>query len=177
MTTSFNEMMSRILLHEGKYTNNPLDRGNWTGGKVGAGKLRGTKYGVSAMSYPHLNIKNLTKDQACEVYRKDFYLPFQVGVTGAAARYQLLDYAVNSGVRRASKALQKAVGAKPDGILGPKTRALCLLVPDQSIALRVLAYRLDFMASLSVWRTFGRGWARRIAANLRFAVQDLQEES
>ena len=170
---TFREMMDRILLHEGKFTNNPLDRGNWTSGKVGRGKLKGTKFGISAMTYPHLDIKNLTKTEACDIYYKDFYKPFMGAVRSQAARYQLLDYAVNSGVMRATKALQRAVGTHPDGWIGAKTRTAALRVPDELIALLVLADRLEFMASLSVWKTFGRGWARRIATNLRFAAQDI----
>lgn len=171
---NFSDMMKRILLHEGKFTNNPLDRGNWTSGKIGRGELKGTKYGISAMTYPHLDIKNLAYGMACDIYYEDFYYPFSGAVTSQAARYQLLDYAVNSGVRRATKALQKAVGAVPDGWIGPKTTAATLRTSDGSIALLVLADRLEYMASLSVWETFGRGWARRIASNLRFATQDLE---
>ena len=171
---NFSDMMVRILAHEGKFTNNPLDRANWTSGKIGRGELKGTKYGISAMTYPHLDIKNLAYGMACDIYYKDFYLPFSGAVAGQAARYQLLDYAVNSGVSRATKALQKAVGAVPDGWIGPKTTAATLRTSDESITILVLADRLEYMASLSVWNTFGRGWARRIASNLRFATQDLE---
>ena len=170
MRLDFQDMMKRILSHEGGYTINPLDKGNWT--RTGA--LKGTKYGISARSYPHLDIKNLTWDMACDIYYEDFFLTFMVSVPTQSARFQLLDYAINSGVPRATKALQKAVGAKPDGILGPKTRFAAVSVDDTVITLRVLAYRLEFMASLPRWKTFGGGWARRIAANIHFAVQDLK---
>lgn len=171
---NFRDMMERILAHEGGYTNNPLDRGNWTSGKVGRGKLKGTKFGVSAMSYPHLDILNLTRSDACEVYFEDFYCHFEGLVIGPTARYQLLDYAVNSGVGRATKALQKAVSVQPDGVVGPKTRAAALRVGNNYIVMAVLADRLEFMISLSVWKTFGRGWAKRIAQNLRYAAEDMQ---
>ncbi len=34
--------------HEGGYTKNPADNGNWTSGRVGVGELIGTMFGVSA---------------------------------------------------------------------------------------------------------------------------------
>ena len=172
---NFLGMMQRILAHEGGYTNNPLDRGNWTTGKIGRGELKGTKFGISAMSYPHLDIKNLTRAMACDIYYEDFYFPFCGAVRWPATRYQLLDYAVNSGVARATKALQKAVGVTPDGVIGPITTTAILRTLDGDITLHILADRLEYMASLSVWKTFGRGWAKRIALNLRHATQDLNE--
>lgn len=167
-------LMERILSHEGGYTRNPLDRGNWTSGKVGKGELNGTKFGISAMSYPHLDIKNLTRGLAMDIYRESFYMSFDHIVRCNAARYQLLDYAVNSGVTQSVKALQKAVGAVPDGIIGPKTCHCTLVTSDQTITLLVLADRVEHMTALKSWSTFGRGWARRISANLRFAAKDLE---
>ena len=34
------------------------------------------------------------------------------------------------------------------------------------------AERLEFYAKLQTFDTFGRGWARRVAGNLRYAAQD-----
>ena len=39
---------------EGTLSLDPTDTGNWTGGAVGRGTLVGTKYGISAASYPTL---------------------------------------------------------------------------------------------------------------------------
>lgn len=172
---SFTILMDRILAHEGGYTRNPLDRGNWTSGKIGRGKLRGTKYGISAMSFPHLDIKNLTRGMAMDIYRETYYMCFEEYVHGNAARYQLLDYAVHSGTEQAIRALQKAVKARPDGILGPETRICASIVGDVDIALLVLADRLEHMTNTRAWTTFGRGWARRISTNLRLAARDLNE--
>jgi lysozyme family protein len=56
-----------IFAGEGGYTKNAKDPGNWTGGKVGKGILKGTKYGIAAASFPNLDIANLTKEQAAVV--------------------------------------------------------------------------------------------------------------
>src|SRR5690554_3598272 len=63
-TITFDLVFERLIGHEGKFTDVRGDRGNWTSGRVGAGELKGTKYGISAMSYPHLDIKAITLEQA-----------------------------------------------------------------------------------------------------------------
>lgn len=45
------------LKYERGYSNDPNDRGNWTGHNVGVGILKGTKYGIAAHAYPRLDIK------------------------------------------------------------------------------------------------------------------------
>ncbi len=68
-TMTFDSACVRRIGHEGKFTDNPKDDGNWTGGKQGRGELKGTKYGIAAKSYPHLDIKNLTLDEATAIGR------------------------------------------------------------------------------------------------------------
>jgi len=171
---TYDQMINRILAHEGELTMNPLDRGNWTSGKVGRGSLKGTKLGISAMSYPDVDIKNLTFETAKRLYYRDFYAPLKPSILKPATVFQLLDFAVNSGVRSATKSLQKAVGVKADGIIGPKTCHAASCASDSDIVFLILADRLELMASLSVWTSFGRGWAKRIATNLRYAAQDIK---
>ena len=69
MTTTFDTAFANVIGLEGGYTDDPRDRGNWTGGTVGQGKLRGTKYGISAAAFPTLDIANLTLDAAKAIYR------------------------------------------------------------------------------------------------------------
>jgi len=42
---NFDLAFDRVIGHEGGYTDDPRDRGNWTGGATGRGELKGTKYG------------------------------------------------------------------------------------------------------------------------------------
>ena len=44
----FDEVFARLIGHEGGYSADPKDPGNWTGGRPGVGKLLGTKYGIAA---------------------------------------------------------------------------------------------------------------------------------
>ena len=52
------------LHHEGGLSLDRRDTGNWTGGKVGLGRLVGTKYGIAASAHPMLDIRGLTLDGA-----------------------------------------------------------------------------------------------------------------
>lgn len=46
-----------VLGYEGGFTQDPRDPGNWTGGRIGHGQLRGTQHGISAAAYPNLDIR------------------------------------------------------------------------------------------------------------------------
>jgi len=71
----FTRAMEFIGAAEGGYQDDPNDPGNWTGGKKGVGENKGTNWGISAASYPHLDIRNLTKAEATHLFRTDFWEP------------------------------------------------------------------------------------------------------
>ena len=68
-----------ILPHEGGFTIARNDPGNWTGGKVGKGKLLGTKYGIAANTYgvellrQGKTIKGLTIPDAEAIAKRDYW--------------------------------------------------------------------------------------------------------
>jgi lysozyme family protein len=170
--TSFDVAMARLLPHEGGYSSDAGDPGNWTGGVVNSGRLLGTKFGIAANTYPDLDIKNLTWEEAKAIYRRDFWDKIGGDRLKGAAAYAVLDAAINSGIRQAVKWLQRAVGAVQDGVIGPATRAKIDATDPMDIALRVTGFRLQFMTELATWPRYGKGWARRIAANLLYAAED-----
>lgn len=172
MADHFEKFIRRILSHEGGYSADPKDPGNYTGGKVGVGTLKGTKFGIAANTYPNLDIKNLTWDQAAAIYRRDYWLASKADKLPPAVGFQLLDGAVNSGIRTATRWLQRAARVADDGIIGPVTLAAVAAADPSDLILRFLAERLDFMTGLGNWPAHGKGWARRIAANLRHGAED-----
>lgn len=125
----FDAAFAAALAHEGGYSVDPQDPGNWTAGKVGEGVLKGTKYGISAASYPELDIANLTEDAAKAIYYRDWWLKFGFGkVASASIAAKLFDAAINIGMTEAVICLQRALRAygRPmveDGNLGPVTLA------------------------------------------------------
>jgi lysozyme family protein len=168
---TFDKAFDRLIGHEGGYSDNPDDPGNWTGGKRGAGLLKGTKYGIAANTYGHLDIKNLTLDQAKAIYLEDFW-----GVVGdsthPAIKFQVFDAAVNHGRGNALRLLQRAVGVADDGIWGRLSQQALDAMPHNDVLLRFLGHRLKLWASLKSFDDFGRGWARRGAENLLLAAED-----
>jgi lysozyme family protein len=86
-----------------------------------------------------------------------------------------MDYAVNSGISRASKALQSVCGiANGDGIIGPASlNAIWTTVKndgERSVVDAVTEQRREFIRNLSIYETFGKGWERRITETHEKAV-------
>lgn len=155
---SFDSAFKTVVGHEGRYVNNPADPGGET------------KYGIAKKYYPDLDIKKLTLDQAKQIYKKDFWDKYNLSSFDAEDRTAALDMFINS-PRRAAKAVQKAVGEKPDGIMGPKTLAKMQefkgdlgkaakkkyfesLIEDNAGAKTSSAQRIN-------WKEHGNGWANR----------------
>ena len=151
---TFDEAFEKLIGHEGGYSTDPHDRGGET------------KYGISKRSYPLEDIKALTLDRAKLLYRRDFWGPSGCDSVPPAAKFDLFDTAVNSGVGRAIRLLQRAVGETEDGILGPRTLQAVQSMPADRLRARFNAHRLLFMAQAPSWPAHGRGWARRVAENL-----------
>lgn len=172
---NFDVAFSRLISHEGDFTDDPRDDGNWTGGKQGRGELKGTKFGIAANTYPHLDIKNLTLAQAKSIYKEDFW-----DVLGDDAhpslRFQLFDAAVNHGHSNAVRFLQRAIGVADDGAFGNVSKTALKNMQcangHNDILLKFNGYRFRFWASLKTFDTFGRGWVRRGAENLLLAAED-----
>lgn len=151
------------LPHEGGYTRDTRDPGNWTGGKVGVGELKGTNMGIAAHSYPHLDIKNLTQADVIPIYEHNYWAPVRGGDLPFGVDLAVFDYGVNSGTGRAAKELQRVVGAKVDGKIGNETVKATIMADGKKTIKSICARRLSFMQSLKIWETFKRGWSRRVA--------------
>lgn len=169
---TFDEAFKRLIGHEGGYSTDRRDPGNWTGGRVGVGTLKGTKFGLAANTYPNLDIKNLTLAQAKSIYKKDWWDKLGADGMHSAIVFQLWDFAINAGKSRAIKELQQAVGVPADGIIGPQTLAAVNSHDLNDVILSLTAERLKFYTSLSTFKTYGKGWTNRVADNLKYAAQD-----
>ena len=169
---TFDEAFRRLIGHEGGYTIDRRDPGNWTGGKVGVGTLKGTKFGLAANTYPNLDIKNLSLAQAKQIYKKDWWDKLGGHGLHSAVTFQLWDFAINAGKKRAIIELQQVAGVAADGIIGPKTIEAVNALDLNDVLLSLTAERLKFYTSLSKWPTYGKGWTNRVADNLKYAAQD-----
>lgn len=162
---TFEDCFALLISNEGKLSMDRNDRGNWTSGAVGHGELKGSKYGISAMSYPTLDITNLTLEDAKEIYKRDYWYKVDLDKLPSSISFDMFDISVNSGITTAIKLLQKTVGSTPDGILGQqtiqKTNSYGPLLRQH-----LNANRLFYYTSLTSFDKQGKGWVNRIAHNL-----------
>jgi lysozyme family protein len=157
---TFDEAFDRLLGHEGGYTPGVGDPGGET------------NWGISKRSYPSLNIRTLTREQAKAIYRVDFWDRINGDGMYDGVAFQAFDFAVNSGIYTAIRQLQRAVGVADDGHWGPVSAAALQAVSESDAIMWLCAERLDFMTRLQNWSTHGKGWARRIAQDLRYGAVD-----
>lgn len=156
----FDTAFDRLIGHEGGYVNDPNDPGGET------------KWGISKRAYPHLDIKNLTREDARAIYRRDFWQRIRADKLADGVAFQLFDFAVNSGVETSIRYLQRALGVADDGHWGAVSQAAADASSESDLILLLNAERLDYMTRLKNWPDHGRGWARRIAGNLRYGAID-----
>lgn len=156
---TFDDAFLRLLGHEGGFVNDPADKGG------------ATRYGVTeAVARAHGykgRMQDLPLDTAKGIYRKAYW--GGIDDLPDAVRYDVFDATVNSGSGNAVRWLQAAAGVAADGQLGPMTLAAVRNAEPGALAARFNGHRLAFMTDLSNWPNFGRGWARRLAANLKAA--------
>ena len=109
----FSLAIDKTLAHEGgaKFTDDPSDSGG------------ATKYGISQAAYPDLDIRNLTEQQAREIYKRDYWDRVRADeITSQAVAENIFDTSVNMGVRTGSRLAQVAVEIEPaDGIIGSQS--------------------------------------------------------
>lgn len=141
---------------------------------VGEGILKGSKYGISAASYPNLDIASLTIEQAKQIYLSDYWNKHRIGEMPPEVRWHIFDGVVNTGPGGAKadgaiRWLQRAVGVDDDGKVGPKTLSACSALPAHKLIARYYGQRLHFLTStmnLVIWQSQGRGLVNRVAGNL-----------
>ena len=151
---NFDAAFTKLLGFEGDFSNDKDDPGG------------ATRYGITetvarANGYSG-PMRELPLDFAKAVYKRFYWDAVQADSLPPAVRYAVFDAAVNSGPKQATLWLQRALGVKDDGAIGPRTlKALSEQHPD-GLLRRFLGQRLVFMTSLPNWPTFSKGWARRV---------------
>lgn len=162
MPNVFEQAMSIVFAEEAGFTDNPRDNGNWTGGHQGVGELRGSNFGISAASYPTLDIKNISRATAHSIYERDYWLKFACDKLPPPLALLVFDAAVNGG--HPIVWLQTAVGTTPDGSCGPATLNAIAAHKGQgtTVCAKFMAQRLLYDTSLASWSTFKGGWSMRL---------------
>ena len=147
-----------LMQFEGGYSDVAADPGGKTTWGITESEARANGYTG--------DMRDLTQAQAMPIYRAKYWQVCRCDELPEAIRYDVFDAAVNSGPSQAIRWLQVAVGAQPDGIMGPATIAAVMASDSVRIRATLNGIRLKFMAELATWPVFGKGWARRIATLL-----------
>ena len=155
---TFPDCIAHVLAAEGGLVNDPKDPGGVT------------KFGISQRSYPALDIRALSLDDAKAIYQRDYWDKLQGEALPAGLDLLLLDHAVNAGPARSVRLLQRLVGVPEDGLMGPVTLAGVAIADPQDLIARYSELRLDYYRDLPTWRHFGAGWSRRVHRARRAAL-------
>lgn len=161
------ETINRTIELEGGFQRFPEDRGNYTPNGI----LKGTKYGISARAYPDLDIENLTRKEAFEIYERDYWAQVVLGCYPDEIKPMMFDMAVNHGVRGANKILQRSVGVIDDGIVGNITlRAVRNHANLNLLACERNLYFATIVSNRISQARFIRGWVGRTKEMVEFTL-------
>jgi lysozyme family protein len=146
------------------FQDDPKDPGNWTGGKVGSGRLVGTKYGVSAASYPDLDIQNITLEHAQLIAKNDFWDKFKGDEIPPAVALCVFDFGYNAGVHEGIVVLQRTLDLPEDGVVGPITINSLHARDPRWVVKTFFAERMMAYRQMKGWGHDGNGWTARAVA-------------
>ena len=145
--------------HEGGFVNHPNDPGGMT------------NWGVTKATYERFiwrdvteaEMRSLTQDDVRPIYRQIYWDKVRGDDLPAGVDWCVFDFAVNAGVSRAIKTLQAASGSAVDGIIGPNTLLAVERNDPEALIFSYSTMRQAYYESLTnLFRTFGRGWTRRV---------------
>lgn len=160
----FNRLVEKLIALEGGYVNNHADAGGET------------KYGISKRSYPNVDIKNLSTQQAADIYYDDFWVKNNLDkIEDYDLAWAIFKAVVVTNPLRVISILQaenNAINLKQlaiDGRLGAKTLAAVNQLSPQwaGILKNLFEYRLSQYYTCLVLKensqkVFLLGWLNRV---------------
>jgi len=153
MKENFDHCLEMLLEHEGGYVNHPSDPGGET--NLGVTKRVWEDWGGTK------DMKELTPEDVAPLYKKLYWDKIKGDELPSGVDWCVFDWGVNSGTSRSAKALQRIVGARDDGHIGPKTMELVMEADVHEIINKMYEERQEFYEKLKTFDTFGKGWTRR----------------
>jgi len=160
MKANLETALRYVLASEGGYVNDPRDSGG------------ATNFGITQRVYDAFRQRNdlrpqsvraITPDEVASIYKRQYWDAVKADDLPDGLDYAVFDYAVNSGPKRAATDLQRVLGVKADGIVGNVTLAAAGSGDVFALIDALCNRRMAFLQTLKTWKTFGRGWGRRVA--------------
>ena len=156
-----------LLQHEGGFVNHPKD----PGGMTNLGVTRATYEQHVGRSVTEAEMRALTVPDVAPLYKDSYWDKARCDDLPSGLDWAVFDWGVNSGMSRPVKALQRIVGVKPDGGMGPQTLRAIANFDSKTLIEKLYDARQSFYENLATFETFGRGWSRRNDETFNAAVK------
>ena len=161
MKKNVSAWLGLVLKNEGGFVNDPDDSGGATNKGITIGTLSSYLRREATID----DVKNISDEQVESIYKKSYWSKVLGDKLPTGLDVVVADMAVNAGVSRAAKLLQRAVGAVQDGKIGPNTlKSVEKLVQSHGADALVNKYskhRENFYNSLNQQK-FINGWLNRV---------------
>ena len=161
MKDNFADALTALLIHEAGFVDNKDD----PGGTTNLGVTAATWAMWVGHDVNEKQMRALTPSIVAPLYKRKYWDACRADELISGLDYAVFDYAVNSGVGRAIKALQNCVGVAPDGGFGTTTMAAVSQFKGDAAKVLLEEYcdnRLQFLKSLKTFPVFGKGWEKRV---------------
>jgi len=163
----FGGSLTRVLVHEGGFVNHPADPGGATNRGVTQRVYDGWR---RRQRLAPRSVRSISAEEIAGIYRLQYWDVIRADDLPAGVDYFVFDGAVNSGPAQSVKWLQRALGVAADGQVGVATLGALKAHPDHDALIADMARRrLAMLKGLKNWKTFGKGWSRRVAEVLAHA--------
>lgn len=156
---SIQDIINRVIDNEGGYVNHPNDPGGET------------KFGISKRAYPTVDIKNLTKEKAADIYFKDYWKAWYLECNNDFnLAYKIMDLVVNMGPKQANKCLQRALlscghKVEDDGVIGNVSKDFLKKTNSREVLAALKSEAAGFYRALAAsdekFKVFLNGWLTR----------------
>ena len=172
--TRFDHCLSHVLRHEGGYVDHPNDPGGATNFGITRKTLARWRKISPWWKLSKSEVRFLKMPEVSNIYRANYWRKCRAGSMPVGLDHALFDFAVNSGPTRAVAHLQRLIGTKSDGVIGPLTlTGLRQKLSSKGVGWLIVQLcnrRLRFLQHLKTFSSFGRGWTRRVANVQRVAL-------
>ena len=169
MQDNFADALALVLAHEGGFANHPKDPGGATNRGITQRVYDGfrQRQGLAPRS-----VRRIAEAELEAIYRAQYWAAVRGDEMALGLDYALFDFAVHSGPKRAVRMLQAELGVKVDGAIGEVTLAAIATRDAGELVEALCALRMTFLKRLAGWKTFGRGWSRRVMGQFEGAQDD-----
>jgi lysozyme family protein len=171
MKGNFERALAMVLRHEGGFVNDSRD----LGGMTNKGITKKVYDAYMEKVTTEQEMRDMPDNHVSEIYKKQYWDRVNADSLASGLDLSVFDWAVNSGCGRAVKALQKCVGVKQDGGLGPITLKSVNEHDAEELIEMISVERETFYRKLKTFEHFGKGWLRRNKETRSHALANVED--